>query len=300
MIVRTEAELNQLSATQLESVAATSLSWESRWIDVQGIQGVSRGNPHSGHFQFKTQGYPGRWDNKVFTSRSEYLKHRLSKKLRRGGDGEVLYDKDGKKDAKKALIKERDSRPLAKRLDFAVQITAKATLEEWLGRSTSKPVRFKIWTPASNKHNTPYKEDGIWQWQRDAKSPSNRICTQNIAMNGAALMAGLHVMAGQDERVKKARELLGEIELPPGITLTGMDVSTVGALSVPDPYNGNNNVWRLGMKDGVRVASLAAQGYGFTFRLSDVLALETLLGNPAKYEIVEKVTSDEQPVTSNP
>lgn len=82
--------LETLNMAQLEKLAEAWLTWDRRYIDMVPANRTLGYNErrlfsYEGHAQFKTAGYPGQFDNKTFTSRQEYLRHRLRKVVRDQG-----------------------------------------------------------------------------------------------------------------------------------------------------------------------------------------------------------------------
>lgn len=286
MIIRTAAEVDNLSGAELQSLALLNLSWKSGWLDIQGPKGVSS---HRGHLQFKTSGFPTKFSNQRFTSREEYLKFRLKRKLGRK-DG-VLVDAEGKKELKaikdaelKKQIEERKTKPL---ITFTASFRVR--IEEWTP-NPKNAIHFLVGGYRGRNERESEKPD-IWEFQRAPDSPSQRICLQRAALNGKDLLAGLNLLDTYEDKLKEVQAAIARLpKLPDGVRIEGASGKkiTLGQMMIVDQYNGGYIYLRLTTQDGVKCVKVTASGYDFMFRLSDLVRLCHIMEDRNSYEVVRK------------
>jgi hypothetical protein len=286
VIIRTPEELAPLTLAQLEELARENLTWRREWTAFNA----------RGHAAFKDSGHPNNWDGKRIANRTEYLKERLTRRLKRSRKDQVivLYDKEGKAEAERLkkeeeakLLAERAKKPLVKNLKQEVKAETKARIEEWT-KTPSEAVHFIVTLGGQGRRHGVNLPKDVWMFQRAQDSPSQRICMQQGALKGKDLIEGLKLLEGKNEILEQIEALARQLELPKGVNLGTTDLQNIGRLQLEDKWGGGYFVFTKEERYGATCVKVETQGRQFHFRISDLYALAEVLGDEDDYVVVKK------------
>lgn len=268
LTITSPAELEALTASQINEIAQHSLTWDTRYVESMYRQGESgqtyRWNSNHGHSEYENRGYPAGYSGKTFSSRREYLTHRLTERIRRTG---AVYDAEGAEAAKAEQDRIKAEKKAAREREIAERATkSQAFLDVAVKAAFAERIPFYA---KPHKINM-YREGERTVMHRSTNSEGTRICQEKIKVNTGALKAAVEALNENKDVLKSIAPSIPDVK---GVSF---EAPALAGIKVdgdnPDGYNYSSDlVFNWDAKNDGHIL-VQVQAWTFRFHIDDFAA----------------------------